>query len=112
MSRRYHVIWSPSAKRSLAEVVDHFAATEPGNALVVLQRIRRQAERLSRFPERGRIVPELRAQGITYCRELILPPWRIIYRITDGRVFILAAVDSRRNPEDILLQILTESGDR
>jgi toxin ParE1/3/4 len=109
MSRRYHVIWSPSAKRSLIELIDYFAATEPANAFTVLQRIRRQAEKLSRFPERGRIVPEFRAQGFTSFRELVLPPWRIIYRIADAQVYILAVVDSRRNPEDILLAIMTAS---
>jgi hypothetical protein len=32
------------------------------------------------FPERGRIVPELQAQGISQYGELIIPPWRLVYR--------------------------------
>ena len=111
MSRRYQVVWSEFAERALAEVMEYFAATQPANAVAVLKRIQRQAAKLSRFPERGRIVPELRAQGIGQYRELILPPWRIIYRIAEDKVYVLAVVDSRRNIEDVLLQTLTAGGD-
>ena len=61
------------------------------------------------FPERGRIVPELRDQGILQYRELIIPPWRILYRISEKRVYVLSVFDSRRNIEDILLKRLTNS---
>ena len=59
------------------------------------------------MPERGRIVPELREQGITVYRELVEPPWRILYRIESDRVWVLAVIDGRRNVEDILLKRLT-----
>ncbi|HPJ41757.1 MAG TPA: type II toxin-antitoxin system RelE/ParE family toxin [Spirochaetota bacterium] len=37
-------------------------------------------------------------------RELIVVPWRIIYRIEEQKVYILAVIDSRRNFEDIILK--------
>ncbi|MDO8957925.1 MAG: type II toxin-antitoxin system RelE/ParE family toxin, partial [Deltaproteobacteria bacterium] len=60
-------------------------------------------------PERGRIIPELREQGIAQYRELIIPPWRMIYRISEKTVHVLSVLDSRQNIEDILLKRLISS---
>ncbi len=58
------------------------------------------------MPERCRLVPELKGQGIMQYRELIVPPWRILFRIAEKKVYILSVLDSRRNIEDILLERL------
>jgi hypothetical protein len=58
------------------------------------------------MPNQGRIVPELKEQGIQTYRELIVAPWRIVYRVSDTTVFVLSVIDSRRNVEDILLDRL------
>jgi toxin ParE1/3/4 len=55
---------------------------------------------------RGRIIPELQAQGVLQYRELIVSPWRIIYRIAGQKVFVLSVLDARQNIEDILLKRL------
>ncbi|MDD4169451.1 MAG: type II toxin-antitoxin system RelE/ParE family toxin [Desulfotomaculaceae bacterium] len=36
-------------------------------------------------------------------RELIAPPWRIIYKIEGNKVLVLAVINARRNVEDVLL---------
>ncbi len=59
------------------------------------------------MPERCRIVPELKEQGILQYRELIVKPWRIIFRIAEKKVYALSVLDSRRNIEEILLERLT-----
>ena len=56
------------------------------------------------MPKRGRIVPELAAVGVHGCRELLPSPWRIIYRISEDMVYVLAVVDGRRNLGDLLLE--------
>jgi hypothetical protein len=61
------------------------------------------------FPERGRIVPELREQGILQYRELVIPPGRILDRISEKSVLVLSVLDSRPNIEDVLLRRLTNS---
>ena len=45
-----------------------------------------QVERLAEFPESGRIIPELGLAGV---RELLHPPFRIVYRIGAGKVWIV-----------------------
>jgi len=72
----------------------------------VFKELRRKATSLRTFPDRGRVVPELQEQGITQYQASIIPPWRIIYRISERRVYVLSVLDSRRNPEDILLRRL------
>lgn len=54
-------------------------APDTGNKLI--QEIIAQVERLAGFPESGRIVPEFDTHHL---REIIYPPFRIVYRL-DGR---------------------------
>jgi len=103
MSQKYGVIWAGVAENDLKEVIEYIATDSPTNALKALKKIRQKASSLYAFPERGRIVPELKDQGILLYRELIVPPWRIIYRISERQVYVLSFLDSRRNVEDILL---------
>jgi len=106
MNKKYKVEWVSVAESDLKRIIDYIAADSPGNALQILRKVRQKASNLYTFPERGRIVPELQGQGIHIYRELILAPWRIIYRISDGKVFVLSVIDSRQNIEDVLLNRL------
>jgi toxin ParE1/3/4 len=103
MSQKYHIKWAAIAQSDLKQIIDYIAVDSPGNALQILKKIRQKASSLYTLPDRGRIVPELKDQGIHIYREIIIPPWRIIYRISDATVFVLSVIDSRRNVEDILL---------
>jgi plasmid stabilization system protein ParE len=104
MRKEYEVEWAAAAEQDLADIVEYIALETHGQALQVLERIRQKASHLYALPERGRIVPELNDQGIQIYRELIESPWRIVYRISDPKVYVLAVFDSRRNVEDILLK--------
>ncbi|MDP2643490.1 MAG: type II toxin-antitoxin system RelE/ParE family toxin [Desulfobacterales bacterium] len=108
MNRKYHVNWAAIAQRDLKQIIDHIAIDSPGNALQILKKIKQKASNLYTLPERGRIVPELQDQGIHIYRELVVAPWRIIYRISDTTVFVLSVIDARRNVEDILLDRLVK----
>ena len=107
MNKKYDVVWSKIAENDLKNIVEYIADDSPPNALKILKRIKQKALSLYTFPERGRIVPELRDQGIHQYRELVIFPWRILYRISKKSVLVLSVLDSRRNIEDILLIRLT-----
>jgi len=92
--------------RCLKEIIEYIATDGPANALKILKKIKQKASELYALPERGRIVPELQDQGIFLYRELIIPPWRIIYRISEMKVYVLSVLDGRQNVEDILLKRL------
>jgi len=104
MNSKYNVIWASVAEKDLKNIIEYIVAESPQNALKILNKIRQKASDLYTLPERGRIVPELQDQGILLYRELIIAPWRLIYRISAQDIFVLSVIDSRRNVEDILLK--------
>ncbi|RJX33692.1 MAG: type II toxin-antitoxin system RelE/ParE family toxin [Desulfurivibrio sp.] len=106
MNKLLQVHWAGVAEQDLKDMLLYIAEDSPSNARMVFEKIREKASSLNRLPERGRIVPELQEQGISLYRELIVSPWRIIYRIADKKVYVLSVLDSRQNVEDILLKRL------
>ncbi len=104
MSTEFNVIWANVAEKDLIGIVEYTAEESPQNALNILAKIKKQSSALCHNPERGRIVPELYNQGISQYRELIITPWRLIYRISEQNVYVLSVIDSRRNVEDILMK--------
>jgi len=103
MRRNSIVRWTATAERDLDSIIGFIAEDSIEEALRILDKMRNKAAILNILPERGRIVPELREQGIILYREIILAPWRVIYRIVGQTVYVLAVLDARRNLEDILL---------
>lgn len=110
MNQPYEVIWSNRASKDFEHIIKYMAIDNPSNALRIYKKIKEKASSLHYLPERGRIVPELQAQGIRQYRELIIKQWRLVYRISQKSVYVLTVLDSRQNIEDILLQRLADSG--
>jgi toxin ParE1/3/4 len=106
MSDNYNIEWAEVAENDLKEIIEYIAEDSPANALKILKKIKQKASSLYTLPERGRIVPELRDQGILIYRELIISPWRMIYRISEMKIYVLSVLDARQNVEDILLKRL------
>ncbi len=104
MKRKYKVDWANPAKLDLFEIIEYIADDSPKTALKVNRKIQDKVSTLCVTPERGRIVPELSKQGITGFRELIISPWRIIYKIRSKTVYIEIVADGRRNLEDLLFR--------
>ena len=108
-SKTYKLKWTSSAKDDLLGIVEYIKKDSPGIAKDVYLKIRKKAHSSNFFPLKGRVVPELQKEGITLYREVVAPPWRIIYKIGDDTVYIMAVLDSRQNVEDLLLQKLLKA---
>ena len=104
MKLKYKVVWANVAESDLKDIIEYISIDSPQNALKILENIKQKASELYALPERGRIVPELKEQGILQYREIVISPWRLIYRIAERKVFVLSLIDSRRNVEDILFK--------
>ena len=102
----YKVFWTETAERDLEEIIDYIALDSVDVAIKIFLKLKTKAESLNIFPKRGRVVPELRENDIFSYRELIINPWRIIYRISGEKVFVLAVLDGRRDLSSILLERL------
>jgi plasmid stabilization system protein ParE len=106
MAAFYTVELAGVAERDLQAIIEFIAAEDPVAAVRVLDQIESRTGSLKQMPERGRVVPELAAFGIRTYRELVVTPWRIIYRIGGQVLYVLAVLDGRRNVEDVLLDRL------
>jgi len=102
--KRFGVEWAQPASKDLENIIDYVSQDNVDNAITIFEKIKSKCNTLNRFPDRGRIVPELKAYGILGYRELIISPWRVIYRTSEQKVYVLAVIDSRRNMDDILIE--------
>lgn len=102
----FRVQWSETAVRDLEELVSYVAADSAATAERILKKLESRAQSLKSSPARGRVVPELAHFGIRSWRELIVRPYRIIYRIDAGTVHVFAVLDGRRELEELLLERL------
>ena len=108
MSTQLKVFWTDAAVGDLTQLADFIAARDSlERALEVCDRLEAAASSLISSPNRGRIVPELQEQGIVIYLELLVKPWRIVYRAENRSVYILAIIDSRRDAVDLLWERLT-----
>lgn len=87
------VVWAPLALERAQETVDFIARDRPRAAAFWLERLLDRVAKLDRLARRGRLVPEI---GRPAYRELLHPPYRVIYRIDDDRVVILTLRHTRR----------------
>jgi len=106
MAKEYKVYWAEVAEEDLRAIIEYIRADNPSLAKDNLRKIRSKTSNFHPFPQRGRVVPELKGCGILQYRELVIPPWRVIYRISEFEVYVLLVIDSQRNVEDILLERL------
>lgn len=106
MSKTYTLQWTTNAKDDLLNIVGYIKKDSPSIANDIYLKIRAKAKSSNFFPLKGRVVPELEKEGITLYREVITSPWRIIYKIGNDKVYIMAILDLRQNVEELLLQKL------
>ncbi len=106
-AKRHAVYWSAQALGDLRAIIAFVAADAPLEARALLDRLRERAEALHSLPTRGRVVPELARAGIFGLRELVIRPYRLIYRVEESRVLVLALFDGRRDLAEILHERLT-----
>jgi len=59
----------------------------------LLREIVAHVERLAEFPESGRVVPEF---GLVQLREIVHPPFRVVYRLGEDRVRVVRVWRSER----------------
>lgn len=68
----------------------------------LLDNILEAVETLETLPERGAVPAELAALGLRDYRQLVVSPYRIIYRAIDRTVYVLVIADGRRDMQALL----------
>lgn len=80
------IFWSPLAVKRLEDIFEYISKDNVTAAQKLVDRIIKKVDSLSKFPERGRKVPEIKREEI---REVFEGEYRIVYRISTKKVFIL-----------------------
>jgi toxin ParE1/3/4 len=87
------IIWSLRAISRLESIHAYISKDAPITADKIIRRIIVSTERLKSFPNSGRVVPEYKIKEI---REIIHPPYRILYHIESERIEIVNVLHSRQ----------------
>lgn len=89
----YEVTWSPEALEDVDEIAEFIARVSPNYASTIVDKLLDAARKLSAFPFAGRTVPEV---GDELIREKFVLDYRLIYRVYDEDVTILAVIHGKR----------------
>ncbi len=103
MSKR--IVWTDVALGDYSSILDYVARRDSPTAAARLdKKLYSRIESLKTHPERCRIVPELQDLGVDAYHELIIRPFRVIFRIRGKKVVLLAVIDGRRDLGELLLE--------
>jgi len=85
--------WTHNAIEHLANIYEYIALNSPTYAKQMVDRITRRSAQIGDQPYSGRKVPEYQADDI---RELIENHYRIIYRVKQDQIDVVAVIHGAR----------------
>ena len=90
--------WSPEALEDLEAIADYISRDSEFYARSVATKIVAMCSGLSEAPYIGRIVPEF---GDATIRERIVYSYRLVYRVEEKKILIIAIIHGKRLLENI-----------
>jgi len=96
------ILWTHNGLQDIKKV-KNYIQNEASSQVAVkfVEELIKKTEILKEFPQSGRIVPEF---GLPFIRELIEKRYRIVYRVSQGKVEILTIFQGKK----LLPKILQE----
>ena len=88
------IVWTDVAALGLEQAAEYIGKDSPTYAAALVAGADKAAQSLRGFPERGKGVPEYRAQQV---RQLLVGSYRLIYRIDQQTIQIIAFVHGARD---------------
>jgi len=95
VSRR--ILFTPAAREQLLAALARISADDPLAARSLRESVAASLSRLGDYPESGRVLPKF--PDLPF-REVIVPPYRFVYRVKDDTVWVVAAWHSAQLPEE------------
>ena len=93
------VAWAEEAKAHVAGIYAYIKRDAPFYAIQTVDKLTRRVDQLINHPRSGRIVPKYNDENL---RELIVHPYRLIYRIKPDRIDIVAVFHGAQQLPDSL----------
>lgn len=94
-----NVVWTDEAKAHLEDIYQYIKRDAPFYAAQTVDKLTRRAGQLVDHPRSGRVVPKYGDENL---RELIVYPYRLIYRIKTDRIDVIAVFHGARELPDAL----------
>jgi toxin ParE1/3/4 len=94
----FKVVWSPEAIEDLESVAEYIGRDSEFYARAVATKIVEMTRSVGSLPWIGRVVPELGDEKI---RERFVYSYRLVYRVEEKRVLIVAVLHGKRLIENI-----------
>lgn len=89
------IIWSPTSRRKIDEIIDYISADNLDAALTLVEEMESRVQSLKNHPRSGRIVPALNDEMV---RELIIGgDYLIVYEIQSERIEILTVRHAKQD---------------
>jgi addiction module RelE/StbE family toxin len=93
------VVWTDEAKAHLDDIYRYIQRDAPLYATQMVDKLTRRAGQLIDHPRSGRILPQYDDENL---RELIVYPYRLIYRLKPDRIDIIAVFHGAQRLPDSL----------
>ena len=93
------VVWTPEAQAHLEGIYQYIKCDAPLYANAVVDKLTRRSQQLVDHPHSGRIVPAYDDRNL---RELIIYPYRLIYRVKTDRIYVVAVFHGAQQLPDSL----------
>ncbi len=92
--------FTAEAQFRLRSIERYVAEDSPAHAKALVERLIRRAEEIPDVPRAGREVPEYRQDNL---REVLVRPYRLIYRVQPDAIEIITVVHYRQLlPDDLI----------
>lgn len=109
MTGKYKIEFTNWAESDIDDIVTYIAENDNvTDAVKVYLKLKKRISDLNELADRGRIVPELKRIKVMEYKEIIYNPYRIIYKVENQVVFIVAVYDGRREIDDVIFRRITE----
>jgi plasmid stabilization system protein ParE len=86
------IVWSPLALKRVEDIATYIAMDKPSAAEDWIRGLFKAVAKLGRYPESGRIVPEVQRPDI---REIVYNSYRAVYRLA-GEISVLTVIHGRQ----------------
>ncbi|RIL04841.1 MAG: plasmid stabilization protein [Proteobacteria bacterium] len=110
--KSFQVVWSREAAKDLEEIFEFIRQDNPAAARVWFNKVRNSCSKLKTNPARFPVVPELVDLGITHYRIASVTPYRVLFKLWQSKVFVIAVLDGRRDLEGFLFNRLLRMDER
>ncbi|HHJ16915.1 MAG TPA: type II toxin-antitoxin system RelE/ParE family toxin [Gammaproteobacteria bacterium] len=94
----YQVTWSPEAVEDLESIAEYIDRDSSYYAQSVISQVLEASRKIKEFPLIGRMVPEIGDENI---RERFIYSYRLVYKIQQQRILIVAVIHGKRLIENI-----------